>query len=276
MSNNIKIQGFVFMNLNTDENSFMKKRLDAFYGKEESQNPPSTNSSVNQRMASTEILETSLKSLFPLSVEEFAAKINLTEDKLISIHIQGSRFYETDVNSSDWDIMIIAAIDSTFEFKEFMYAGEEYDVRIFSPQAFLEKLASHDLAGLEFIYHPDSVKLLETGVYEQKINPSRLINWTITDIDRLWKNAKIEIEGGDAYKGLKNIFHSFRYLFYAKQILTEGKITDYKAANYLYDSIVNNQEYKGDFKYFEENYWPLVEQMQQELIALDPYFIRAE
>lgn len=224
----LKAQGFVILNKITNENLYMVLK------KEDSEQ-----SSVNnaQRLS---IQGSSLKDSFPLTIDTLLSKVGVRIDDVNSAHIQGSRLYETDRIKSDWDILIVAGSKTPYRFYKFSVNGVDFDVHVFSVIEFQNKLEVLDLASLEFIFHPDSVKLIEKSVYSVNLNHDVLKVVAEAESNKQWTVAETILRNPDLdpYKGLKRIWHSIRYLMFTKQLLTSSTITDFTEASSLNDPIV--------------------------------------
>jgi hypothetical protein len=249
----LKAQGFVILNKITDENLYMVLKREE---------PGQTTESTEQRLS---IQETELKKLFPLSIETLLSKVGVTIDNVNSAHIQGSRLYETDKLKSDWDVLIVAGSKTPYRFYEFSVNGVDFDVHVFSVVEFHKKIEALDLATLEFIFHPNSAKLIENSVYSVNLNHDTLKVVAEAESLRQWTVAEAILRNPDLdpYKGLKRIWHSIRYLMFTKQLLNSGTITDFTEASSLSDPIL--QEDPRNVDAIIAKYAPTREQLLAEI-----------
>ena len=75
---------------------------------------------------------------------------------------------------------------------------------------------------LETLYHPTNVRLIDNVEFSTTIDNNKLIEAVKAESDFLWNKAKSELNSEEAtsdYISLKRIFHSFRILTFAEQIL---------------------------------------------------------
>lgn len=249
----LKKQGFVILNKVTNENLYMVLK------REES----SQSIGNGQRLANG--AENELRYSFPLTIETLLSKVGVKIDDVNSAHIQGSRLYETDRLKSDWDVLIVSGSKTPYKFYEFKVDGVDYDVHVFSVAEFQKNMEALDLASLEFIFHPDSVKLIENSVYSVNINHDVLKEVAEKESEKQWTIAESILRNPvlDPYKGLKRIWHSIRYLMFAKQILTFGRITDFTEASFLNDPITQE-----DPRFVDDilaKYAPVREQLLEEM-----------
>lgn len=277
--------GFVVLNLNTNENSFAR----ALNGAEpENSTIDQTNTTPNSMTGSRSSqtgFGTSQNNILPISLNELAALLEIDLGVLNTVDLQGSRLYGTDHSSSDWDIIVIGDIPSfvpnalrktdsfgqnTHLYKEVITQnGDKIQAHMFTTEQFYKSLNSYDIPSIEVIYHPSSVKVLSEIKFEMPINNEMLAEAALKESSLQWNKAKKIIndpEEKDKYPALKRVWHSFRYLIFAEQILKDGAITDFSAANYLYNGIINAQF--SDFTFFEENYLPLKIEIQNMVKSL--------
>lgn len=250
MATQIKLKGFVNLNINTDEYSFLKPI-------NEENNKSTQNVNSAGRAPSSKVVA---EGNVPIDLENLFIKLNFPEDAFYNIHLKGSRLYGTvnviqDMNAvSDWDLISIVDTETPYQFVEFVYNGINYDVHIFNKQEFLKKLDEHDMDSLEFLFHPKSAIILDKENYSVNIDKNKLINSALSESNKQWYIAKaiLNDKSQDAYLGLKRIWHSIRYLIFTEQILKYGKIYNFSAANSIYADIINSKS--TNFSYFETNF----------------------
>jgi hypothetical protein len=259
---NIILQGFVDINLETDEN---------FNTKIGYKNNQTTTGSVNvdfniqnlQGLRKSSTLPETIE--LPTSLEVIFEKINMNIESAQAVHLQGSRLYEVDGINSDWDLAVISTDVNSYMFKEVNIEGNEFDIHLYTQENFQNKLDNHEMRELEFLYHPSNVIFVNNKSFSVDISNNKLINRVKVESDYLWNKAKTDLGSGvvDDYLSLKRVWHSFRFLIFAEQILKDGSITDFTAANYLYESIVNSMQ--TDFEFFELNFGTLRETLKLNL-----------
>lgn len=247
--------GFVVLNINTNENSFMNVLNDE--GPENSTIDQTGLVSTASRFSNSTTPETNL---IPITIDELFNKIGINKMDVNSLHLQGSRLYGTANAYSDWDLIMVAAntknlavnkegvttyimndpvINKEHKFIEFVTdKGEKIQIHAYDIVDINDYIKEHDMAVLEFVYHPDSVKIIEKGAYDANIDKVKLVDIALKESQRQWDSAKIiyNTSNPDTYMANKRIWHAFRYLIFADQILKDGRITDFSAANYLYTS----------------------------------------
>jgi hypothetical protein len=258
---NLILQGFVDINLETDENVNTK------IGYKESQAQSQLAFGVinlNLGGLSKKSVAAPNKVELPVSVEEIFEGIGISFLSVQSLHVQGSRLYGVNDVNSDWDLSVITTEVSEHDFREVSIGGNDFDVHLFSQSQFQNRLDNYEMRELESLSHPEEFILIDNKSFSLDIDNDKLISQVKFESDDLWNRAKnILNSGGDSYIALKNIWHSFRFLIFAEQILQNGSITDFTAANYLYESIVNSG--RDDYEFFEINFATLRETLKLNL-----------
>lgn len=74
--------------------------------------------------------------------------------------------------------------------------------------------------------------------------------------------AKERIVDGEIYRGVKSLWHSIRILQFFKQIVLDGKITDFTSANPIWNMILEDLETHGDggdddWDFYKAKYLPI-------------------
>jgi predicted nucleotidyltransferase len=251
------LKGFVDINLETDENINTKIIIEKSFSQE-----VSSLNSFSLRAFSPE----SDKIELPVDFSEILNSVGITDQSSISLaHIKGSRLYGVEKNSSDWDIVAISSSIKNLSFRESTINNEEFDVHLYSPEAFNKKLEEQSIREIEVIFHPSKVRIINDVEYFFNLDKNKLIEKVKNDSDEIWNIGEniLKTNTLDSYRALKNFWHSFRFLIFAKQILESGSIYDFSAANQLYAPIVNSKQV--NYSFFEENFSPLRESLKEEL-----------
>jgi hypothetical protein len=274
--------GFVVLNVNTNENTFASILNGA-----QPENTTIDQRNTASRASSNRESKSSQSNILPISLDELSTLLGVSLGVLNTIDLQGSRLYGTDHSNSDWDIIVIGDIPSfvpnalkksdSFSQNIHLYKeivtknGDKIQAHMFTTEGFYSSLNSYDIPSIEVLYHLDRVKALSEKKFEMQINNEMLLEAALKESSLQWTKAKDLInnpEETDKYPALKRVWHSFRYLIFTEQILKYGKIIDFSAANYLYNGIINAQF--NDFSYFEENYLPLKIEIQNRIKSLVP------
>jgi len=157
--------------------------------------------------------------------------------RVFCIYIFGSRVYGTADSKSDWDIIMVA--NNSVESTELPGLKRGlYNIHVYTPKKFKEDLDWHRINNLECIFAPDWAKLKEDIKWDFKLNEAKLRHAISHISSNSWVKCKKKLEQSDYHIGIKSLFHSIRIPMFGTQISTQGKITDFKCANWIWDKLI--------------------------------------
>jgi predicted nucleotidyltransferase len=189
-------------------------------------------------------------------------ELNLKEECVANIYNYGSWVYGTNSPTSDRDLMIITRSPSqkplTFH-DDFDYFHDfelhklwnQYDVCVHTVENFEKLLEKNYLLAVECIFLPNEFKIKEEidfqPIYLEKYyNPFRLkqvalyenmtaINMYNLDDDSIYPMLRSSRDTSQSSKDFlfKNLFHGFRYLDFAEQLIRTRSIHDFKRVSYI-------------------------------------------
>jgi len=122
---------------------------------------------------------------------------------------------------------------------------------------------------LECIYAPDFAKIQEKLILPDKnfkLKTDMLIYKGMNQSFNSFHNAKMKINGGDLYRGIKSIFHSIRILNFFNQIIEFDKIYDFTNANHIWEML--KEDYDNDIYdwfHYKDKYLPLKIEYEKKL-----------
>lgn len=202
---------------------------------------------------------------------------NVTEEqasalfrKSLDVYPYGSSVYGTLTENSDRDYIVTVRDDvdlSDYENEVAEYISKEnHDYQFVKISKFQKGIKDNHLPYLEcmFLDHPfvypyfklDKWKLRESACH-------------ISSNSFVKAKKKMTVEKDyDLYKAKKSLFHSLRVLIFAIQIAEQGRITDYKAANYIWEEIKDLDI--NDWDYYKQKYKPLQNELHSKLVELCP------
>eukprot|EP01130_Rhizamoeba_saxonica_P007080 TRINITY_DN2837_c0_g1_i1.p1 TRINITY_DN2837_c0_g1~~TRINITY_DN2837_c0_g1_i1.p1 ORF type:complete len:587 (+),score=109.18 TRINITY_DN2837_c0_g1_i1:197-1957(+) len=108
--------------------------------------------------------------------------------------------------------------------------------------------------------HEDCLKF-----YLDKSVLRRTIGW---EKKRRFKGASVKQKRKGLYKAKKDIIHSIRYVLFATQIMKEGKIVDFSAANEYYYTILNEHNIDN----IQITYEDILSNAWEEFLEMGPYY----
>lgn len=166
-------------------------------------------------------------------IEDIIRAAKLHPSRVFNIYIFGSRVYGTYNKDSDWDIIMVAnnSVEST-EIRNGLY-----NIHVYTPDKFQTDLDWHRPNNLECIFAPDWAILKEDKKFNFKLNLAKLRHASSHVSSNSWVKAKKKLEVGEYYTGVKSLFHSIRIPMFASQVATDGKISDFECANFVWDKL---------------------------------------
>jgi predicted nucleotidyltransferase len=277
--------GFVVLNVNTNENCFASA-LNGAQPENSTVDQNNTSSRASSNRGSKSSVGSKIlgekEGIIPISLSELAIILNIDLDKINTIDLYGSKVYGTATKNSDWDVLIIGDIpnfvpgarrvrhnldENTHLLTDVVTKnGDTVQAYLLPTEYFTDTNKFSTVFMLEVFSLPDNFKILNKMNYDTKINKENLINSTLSEVDYFWNYVRERFNeaGSDKYQLAKKIWHSFRYLIFTEQALKDDIITDFSAANYLYDGIVSNGIYE-DYSYFEKNFLTLRMELEEKI-----------
>lgn len=186
--------------------------------------------------------------------QEFKSFIesSINVDDFSCIYVYGSHLYNTNTQESDIDLICVFK-DNIF------YESKNTNIHFLTKSEFQFYLDKHDIKALECFFIPDEFKYKE----EIKFNfilDKWLLRKSISEIiNNSWVKGKkkltvlAERSPENEFIGIKSIFHVFRILSFAIQIVTDGKITSYSSMSY----VLSDLKYMNQRANYEE-LWNLI------------------
>lgn len=185
------------------------------------------------------------------SAETIIEALKIHPLKVKNVYMYGSRVYGTCHEKSDYDFIVVAS--SLVESSESRIG--DYNIHIHTPDKFRRDLFDFDMHNLECIYAPDFARLQEKVKYDDanfKIKGTALEYKAMSQSFNSFHKAKIKMDSGDTVIAKKSLFHSFRILDYAKQILEVGKIDNFSSVNHIWSNIQTDTS--SDWSYYKDKY----------------------
>jgi predicted nucleotidyltransferase len=169
--------------------------------------------------------------------------------RVFCVYIFGSQVYGTYDSASDWDIIMVAnnsveAVELNKTVKdEYSYNLQtrniRYNIHVYTPDRFQKDLDWHRMNNLECIFAPEWAKLKEDKKFDFQINLPKLRHATSHVSSNSWIKCKKKLLIEGEYRtAIKSFFHSIRIPMFASQIARSGKITDFTAANFIWNRLI--------------------------------------
>ena len=189
-------------------------------------------------------------------------ELNLNENSIVNIYNYGSWVYGTNSATSDRDLMIVTRthkppLSYTDDFNyfhdfELHKLWNSYDVCVHSIENFEKLLENNYLLAVECIFLPDQFKIKEEidfrPIYLEKYyNPQRIkqvafyendtaIRMFDLDDDSIYpRRSTRSSENGQSNLDFlfKNLFHGYRYLDFAQQLIEKKSIEDFHSVSHV-------------------------------------------
>ena len=175
----------------------------------------------------------------------------LPKELIRNIYAYGSRVYGTaDEYRSDYDFIIIANSD----INDREIRNGNLNIHIYNPDHFRELLLGHKIFALECFFLPEQHRVLNLDEFSFVLDKNKLREEISSKSSNSWVKCKKKIEvENEAYLGKKSLFHAMRIVLFGTQIAKTGVISDYAAANHLWDEI---QELPDDWNVLKAKFQP--------------------
>jgi len=184
---------------------------------------------------------------------------DIIPERIWNIYMYGSRVYGTHRNDSDYDFVVTAS--SLHKHKEIN--DGEFNVHIWTLDAFRDMVWMHDMGALECFYAQQSAIILEKSPIKFRYSAHKMKWAALSKSHKSWVNGKIKLRECDILRAQKSIFHSLRILDFAKQILSHDKIVDFSSMNHIWKEIENEGE--AEWAYYRKRYLPMKFVLEQDV-----------
>lgn len=186
--------------------------------------------------------------MYELILKDFG----LSDDQILNVYPYGSRVYGTHSKDSDHDFILVMKsvkvdsdrLDST---------DNPISITTYLEETFKEKVAEQKIFALEAIFCPSEKILKKTIDIPFKLNKTKLRESISEKCSKDWNQAKKRFSDSQGwnpvtnqpyvqkvYEAKKSLFHCFRMIDFAMQILEKGKIVNFHSCNILWLEIYTN------------------------------------
>ena len=178
------------------------------------------------------------------------------DDRIINWYLFGSRLYGSNRENSDYDYIVVCYNDV---YDSVILDYDDINVHIFSTDMFIRKIENMDIVALECLFS-NNIKQVKYNFIPNFNNSFdeyniRKFASTISSNSYVKGKRKLIVTGDyDLDIGLKSIFHSFRILDYAIQVVRNKKITNWTKYNYILDDL-----YEMSKKYMYDELWQKID-----------------
>jgi predicted nucleotidyltransferase len=181
--------------------------------------------------------------------------------KVKNIYLFGSRVYGTARDNSDYDFILVGSALLAKDEKK----SPKINVHIHTTDTFRDELMRHDIHNLECFFAPEWATLLVKEPFKEfQLNKNKLKQSVLSESWSSWHKAKMSIQDGNIYRGIKSLWHSLRMLQFGIDIAKNGRITQWDVANQMwFDELRDCEEY--EWSYFKEKYFAYKQSLEEQL-----------
>ncbi len=179
-----------------------------------------------------------------------------------AVYRTGSQVYGTATPTSDEDFVVV--LDS-LKAKQDLLFRTNINVVVHTAKSFQEALDKHNIFALECFFLPPEHRLKTPKVpFKFKCNRKKLVDAAISVSNTDYEKAKKIFETKPLI-AKKKLFHSLRIPIFAYEILQNGHLVNYGAANYLWNEINDPTSRDLTWNVFNAAYGDLRQQLCQDL-----------
>lgn len=197
-------------------------------------------------------------------LQQIIDTFKLSEQDIKAVYIFGSRLYGNFSKNSDYDLVVVYEKSK----KSLETSKGNFEISFLSEKEYKNQINSHNAIMLTTLWVPDHCIIYENDEMK-KFRTSFSLNKIYLQNSHL-KEAGICISKSkrlflkEKSKSLKNLVHAIRYLLFAKQILKNGKISDYSEANEIFHQLINVNYDTWD-EYFNEFIQTMYKKLKSEV-----------
>lgn len=196
------------------------------------------------------------------------------DSNVLNVFPYGSRVYGTNTEKSDYDFVVVLKNLET-DSDRLDAPDEPISITTYTQESFQDRVNQHKLSVLECLFCPEDLVLKSTVRFDFKLNLSALRASVSEKCSKDWNQAKKRFSDSQGwnpvtnqpyvrkvYEAKKSLFHCFRMLDFATQIIQQGKIVRFSSCNDLWEEIVTDpadtwEPYRA--KYYEQYNNKLIE-----------------
>lgn len=198
----------------------------------------------------------------------------LLDKDVTAVFPYGSRVYGTNRADSDYDYIIVCKTVEV-ESDRLDSTSNPISITLYSEEGFKARLDEHKIFALECLFCPKDLVLKNKLEYSFKLNKSSLRHSISEKCSKDWNQAKKRFADSQGinpitgkpytrkvYEGKKSLFHCFRMIDFAMQVINQGKITNFASCNDLWEELYTDPSEKWDHydtKYYDQYNEKLIE-----------------
>ena len=193
--------------------------------------------------------------------------MDFNDDNILCAYLHGSRVYGTASENSDTDYILVVK-NNPYGTDTISEGNTDYN--LYTEEEWQKMAQEGHVDYYECIFLPPEYKYKETIPPKLPVKKSDVRRVFSQTASNSWVKCKkkLTVEKDFApYIAKKSLWHSFRLLTFGCQIMKDGKITDYTAANQWYKEMVENPS--NDYAIYKETYQPLYNKLKSKFRSYD-------
>ena len=180
-----------------------------------------------------------------MTPEYICDNLNIYLKDVLNIYPYGSKIYETNIEYSDDDFIIVykKSLLPSGAFKDNAISSSNKKIQgsCYSKGGFIDAINNYQISALECIFLPEDKIIKNTMKFKiNKFHENEFVKKIISTASASWHNAKMAHKNDNIEYVKKNIYHALRILDFGKQIKDNRKIINYSSMNNLKKEIYND------------------------------------
>lgn len=175
---------------------------------------------------------------------------NLNDSEVLGCFPYGSQVYGTATEKSDHDFVLVLKNPKQ---DSDQLDSENISITTYSLEGFVDRVRDNKLYALECFFCPEEKVLRQTKSVKFNLNKSKLRENVSEKVNKDYNQAKKRFSDSQGwnpvtnqpytqkvYEGKKSLWHCFRLLDFAEQIVYYNRIVDFSSCNDLWFEIRDN------------------------------------
>ncbi len=177
----------------------------------------------------------------------------------------GSRVYGTNKPDSDYDFILVLK-EVALESDRLDSRDNPISITIYSEEGFQQRVNEHKIFALECLFCPKDLVLKNELKFQFKLDKSSLRHSISEKCSKDWNQAKKRFSDSQGinpvtgeryirkiYEGKKSLFHCFRMIDFAIQIIEKGKIEKFDSCNEFWEELFTDPS--EDWQHYHDKYY---------------------
>jgi len=213
-----------------------------------------------------------------LTLPTVLKRLQLRDDDVVGVFLVGSRLWGSATYNSDYDFIVVHR-NAKMSPHATLHNGEidasalhlvEFQKRVVEEHKFYELLCLWLPQEYRWKESNESAKSNSPLTVSLRnsfhLQPRTLFQSIDEETARDWRMAQKYVQKGNVERGKKTIVHAFRLMLLATQLIRDGKLWDFHAAQHYYEQM--RAEFACDWAHYAACYRPKFDELRSELLRL--------